>query len=330
MLEEDFSWLQEAESRQIWHRQKKVDAFALSLQTTAPVTKEAGLEVTELPLAFGFDRMEDPRLITRHNTRRVFNAILEQILHEPLVRRFLVEGAPGIGKSRNLTYLLKLLLCHGKTVLYEDAKGCWVMVFIPSLETAAAPATAVPTTTEEEHPAPSATPAVPPVTYTYRCYRANSRMFREYGGSNALVDSWNAVYLYDPQQVQCYPPDMDCVGVMAASPGLVLLQKFISDRASLVYKINMFTEEEVIAYFDIVRPEHALRSAPAPPDADARSTFDTPVGPVLKEQTLLPLGEEHLRCGYYEVMMRPLFLQMQIEFHVCDYLADWWISPVPE
>jgi hypothetical protein len=193
-------------------------------------------------------------------------------------------------------FLLKLLLQHGKTVLYESAKEGWITAFIPNDHTPPAHTIAAPHTPTGTTTAPPATPAA---MHRYRCYHAYGDWFRARGGIYTLVNRRSIVFLYDPPQQAVELREMDCVVVVTASPDLTHFHRF--GLGARVYKINMFTEEEVHAFFDIVRPENAPRSEPVRAGAVADNTFATPAGPVLTPQRCWPLGEEHLRCGYYEV-----------------------------
>jgi hypothetical protein len=191
-LKDELPWLREDRIQSRWIRaQPDVENFALELQTTVPICATSGLEVTNLPMAFGFTCEEDPRLITRSNTRSIYSAIFEQIRDHPEERKFLVEGAPGTGKSRNLTYLLKLLLCAGRTVLYENRKGNCVTALIPEpTKVATSPGKS------SASPAPTATATHTPIAY--HCYHTDSYTFHETGGVSDVVNPKSIVFQTRP------------------------------------------------------------------------------------------------------------------------------------
>lgn len=120
---DEFYWLDShnginarGKSSSIWVRDQECEGFAQELFKKNPQIAGAGLQVTNLQIALGFTEEQDPRLITRTNTRAVYDAALKMIMEDVSAKRILFEGAPGTGKSRNLAYLPKLLLGANRKV----------------------------------------------------------------------------------------------------------------------------------------------------------------------------------------------------------------------
>ena len=258
-------------------------AFAESLLSTPVVVHPHGLEETKLSMAFGFSKKADPRLITRINSRAVYTAVYQSIV-AGVNNKFVVEGAPGIGKSRNLAYLLKLLLQANKTVLYHAVERSIMYLFLP------------PTAANDIHE--STLPAKRYFTRTdrYRCYSYDGP--GTYAKLRAFTRDPSVVLLYDPPKENAEPPQVDCSTVIAASPNDRHFRNFLHDRTAKLYKINAPTIEEVLAFFHVFAPA-ATTTGNAP--AAGVPTYNTPVGPIPEIEADLPLSDDHLRVAYREV-----------------------------
>lgn len=277
----------------VWYRDLAGEGFAAALLRNYPVNHENGLQVTDLPFALGFDPTEDNRLITRAHSRSIYWSVFKQITanHE---KKILVNGAPGIGKSRNLTYLLKLFLEANKIVLYHAGSSNHIYAFIP------------PPLEHNVDPAVLATQGVASDGVTrYRCYRAVASDFYMVPINNLALNG-NVTLLYDPPKGPAEPPPLSCAVVIAASPNPRHFANFTSNKRHLTYYMNMYTLKEVQTFFDIIHGPTAPRSANAAPGVQV-PTFETPCGPVPVAHRLMPLGDEHLIRGVVEVRISKLF-----------------------
>ena len=84
-----------------------------------PIQAGAGVEVYQLSRGLQLDDQENPNLFVRSSAKEIWQKIASKT--RPL-HGALVTGSPGIGKSRSLTYLLKLLLETRQTVIFEQEK----------------------------------------------------------------------------------------------------------------------------------------------------------------------------------------------------------------
>jgi len=69
-------------------------------------------------------------LFTRTCQRELWNEVLSYLEFRE-DSHAIVTGNPGIGKSRSMAYMLRLLLSKGKTVIYETRKDTTAFAFIP-------------------------------------------------------------------------------------------------------------------------------------------------------------------------------------------------------
>jgi len=267
----------------IYARNLQYENFAEELIREEPVDAGAGLQVTKLTIPFEFTQaFEDPRLITRPNTRAVYEAVFSMILHDASAKRILVEGAPGIGKSRNLIYLLKLLFGENRKVIYHSAAEQAVYVFVPPSELLGTRATAG---------APS---------NRYRCYTTSENLFLKTPEKNLTRDPRN-VYLYDSSLALGEPPQVNCFVVLVASPNAKHLSNFTRGYNTRLFKINHFLYEEVVAFFAILYPLAEFSYSRLAPAGNLDDSFPTKLGRVLSREENFPLCPEHLEYGFYEV-----------------------------
>lgn len=70
-------------------------------------------------------------LFTRKHSRALWEEVYTRFKNEPNIH-VVVTGNPGIGKSRSMAYLLKILLEDGQLVVYEARKDKNVFIFVPS------------------------------------------------------------------------------------------------------------------------------------------------------------------------------------------------------
>ena len=286
----------------IWDRDRRSEEFARQLLANPTTARPAGLEVTDLPFAFGFtSALEDPRLITRTNTRAVYTAVFNMIMNNPLAKRILVEGAPGIGKSRNLTYLLKLLLGRNRKVIYHCAMERTVYVFVP------------PQALLEVIPGPTTVMHA----NRYRCYSTTEASFFSMPDQN-LTRNTTTVYLFDPSHDAGEPPQVDCFVVIAASPNVKHFSDFIKGGSAKLFKINRFSLEEVIFFYATLYPPPLQLSGTTP--VGDEDTFATRLGPIRSAEDNLPLCENHLRYGFYEVRYDNFYCEACFVRHIIPLL----------
>ena len=267
---------------EVWARDIESEGFAQELIREEPVGAGAGLQVINLTIPFGFTKgLEDPRLITRPNTRAIYDAAFSMIIHRAPCH-ILVEGAPGVGKSRNLIYLLKLLLGENRKVIFHCAKEYMVYVFIPPIEVLG---------THSKADAPS---------NRYRCYTISENSFQDTPGKNLTKDPRN-VYLYDPRH-DGEPPQVQCSMLIAASPNIRHYANFIKGNNAKLFKINPFLYVELEAFFAALYPPTKCSYSRLAPTGDTGDTFQTKLGRVLCQEENLPLCGAHLQYGFYEVI----------------------------
>lgn len=255
-------------------------AFSKELLSTKPVSHDHGIEVTQLTIMFGFEISENPLLVTRKNTRQVYTAVYNDIVSGNRFFKFLVEGAPGIGKSRNLVLLLKLHLEGNMVAAFHSSLRDEVYVFVP--------------------PQSALNKADANDINRYRCFVCTPEDFYVYARSQRR--DCNMTLLYDPASVAGEPPSLDFPVVIAASPNIKHFANFNANKEARLYKINVPTIEEVLEHFKIFRHDATKVSKPLASGYEGM-TFDTgtAAGHIAVEDTTIPLGDEHLRIAYDEV-----------------------------
>eukprot|EP00598_Pedospumella_elongata_P009229 CAMPEP_0185002044 /NCGR_PEP_ID=MMETSP1098-20130426/72756_1 /TAXON_ID=89044 /ORGANISM="Spumella elongata, Strain CCAP 955/1" /LENGTH=440 /DNA_ID=CAMNT_0027529461 /DNA_START=240 /DNA_END=1562 /DNA_ORIENTATION=- len=114
-----------------------------------------------------------------------------------------------------------------------------------------------------------------------------------------LTRNTTTVYLFDPSHDAGEPPQVDCFVVIAASPNVKHFSDFIKGGSAKLFKINRFSLEEVISFYATLYPPTEPHSGTAP--VGDEDTFATRLGPIRSAEDNLPLCENHLRYGFYEV-----------------------------
>lgn len=133
-------------------------------------------------------------------------------------------GSPGVGKSRSMTYLLRLLLNDGKLVVYEARKDDAVFVFVPPSKQQ-----------------PSAT--------NYEVYCTEKNKF-SVSGCAALMDN-NTYYLIDTGDVSMGEPrNVAAHTILASSPGKRRYHDWAKNPRTAKFCMPSWTQEEINA----VRP----------------------------------------------------------------------------
>lgn len=101
-----------------WKYDRDAGRMAAELVNIEPEKLRSGIEVTRLTGFIDLDGVRSPTLITRRHTRLLSNAAVEYLEHSPPLSRVAIIGGPGIGKTRTLLHVLRLLLKKGKYVVY--------------------------------------------------------------------------------------------------------------------------------------------------------------------------------------------------------------------
>jgi hypothetical protein len=138
-----------------WEKDFIATQFASKLQRAVPelLSGELGLERIDLsariPFILGTEQSSSI-LVSRASVRDVYDEALRQmgvhgmpipstahVVHQPSIsdppiRRAIVEGCPGIGKTFGLLHALRRLLVAGKVVAFDDAFNRVIYAFIPS------------------------------------------------------------------------------------------------------------------------------------------------------------------------------------------------------
>ena len=137
-------WLEHDEyfDKNMWEFDKKATAFAQELTATEWESAKEGLAVLPMQTSLlGRTPNSGPKLVTRQCVRDLWEEVLRQ-LEGNGVTKVAIIGNPGIGKSRGLTYGLRLLLGgksavgetrapQNKVIIYECRKDREVSAFVP-------------------------------------------------------------------------------------------------------------------------------------------------------------------------------------------------------
>eukprot|EP00615_Pteridomonas_danica_P016902 CAMPEP_0114401950 /NCGR_PEP_ID=MMETSP0102-20121206/17629_1 /TAXON_ID=38822 ORGANISM="Pteridomonas danica, Strain PT" /NCGR_SAMPLE_ID=MMETSP0102 /ASSEMBLY_ACC=CAM_ASM_000212 /LENGTH=745 /DNA_ID=CAMNT_0001565279 /DNA_START=14 /DNA_END=2249 /DNA_ORIENTATION=+ len=95
---------------------------------------EMGKNVRQFPLTRTLDQKEvSAPLIVRSGVKLMWESVLKDILDNPekKVTTSIVTGNPGVGKTRSMDYLLRLLLLRNELVFYDQREIGVVFVFVP-------------------------------------------------------------------------------------------------------------------------------------------------------------------------------------------------------
>jgi predicted AAA+ superfamily ATPase len=77
------------------------------------------------------ENLSDLHMIIKQSSRKVYDEAFRLCQTHPGAR-VLLEGLQGVGKSRNLLYILRKLLLNDRVVFYQDCKRETVYAFLPS------------------------------------------------------------------------------------------------------------------------------------------------------------------------------------------------------
>jgi hypothetical protein len=105
-------------------------AYANELLNAKYIELDAGVHCYELNTYLQDDEKRSRALFTRKHSRALWEEVYTRFKHEPNTN-VVVTGNPGIGKSRSMAYLLKMLLEDGQLVVYEARKKSVVFIFVP-------------------------------------------------------------------------------------------------------------------------------------------------------------------------------------------------------
>jgi hypothetical protein len=115
-----------------WKHDDERTTFANQLRNFDGI--EMGKNVLQFPLTRTLDQKEvSAPLIVRSGVKLMWESVLKDILDNPekKVTTSIVTGNPGIGKTRSMDYLLRLLLLRNELVFYDQREIGVVFVFVP-------------------------------------------------------------------------------------------------------------------------------------------------------------------------------------------------------
>ena len=168
------------------------------------------------------DDREEPLLFVRKCQRQVWKDVLRDIDDKHTkTKHAVVSGNPGIGKSRSLTYFLRLLLKRGETVLFECRKAPTVRYFQPveggyRVYMRPIEDNIVNTVVKDK--------------FLYKCLRN--------------VDNW---HLIDPAQASTSPPSYGSHVILAASPNPAHFHDFAKGPYCRQFVMPAWREDELQA-----------------------------------------------------------------------------------
>lgn len=200
-----------------WREDERATIFANELLNNEEIELDAGVRMIKLSTWFQDDARASPMLFTRHHSRALWEDVY-QYLSSRIVSHSLVTGNPGIGKSRSMTYLLRLLLKDGKLVVFESRKDEQFFAFIP--------------------------PSKHGQGNNYKVWVAKSSTFAF--PCPALLDAEN-YYLIDPGQVPKGPSTVAAHTVLAASPNRAHYHEFLKSPGSNRFLMPIWNEAELQA-----------------------------------------------------------------------------------
>lgn len=113
-----------------WRDEPAAAMFARELCAAAAVELGAGVVAVPMRRCIRAAEAPSPSLLVRASCRAVWDQVLGGSFARPGTH-FAVAGAPGIGKSRSISYLLRELFRRGRTVVLEACADRSVRVFTP-------------------------------------------------------------------------------------------------------------------------------------------------------------------------------------------------------
>lgn len=239
-------------------------SIAASQLLTLPVIDcTNGIQKMNLTVCVNSSPTEDARLITRQGMRAVYDCVADRIIEGAKGTTFLVEGAPGTSKSRNLLYLLRRLLFANKLVIFEYEAGNDMYIFVP-------PQGELNIVRAEDDD-----------TQDRNRYEVYSVANPKHCRACAALKFSDAVYLFDPSLSvdSKEPPIVYCNLVIAASSNKNYKQSVKHDYV-VNFITNPYTLDEVIEFFAALAPDPVIESVNPP---------------------LTPLSEQALRDAFFFV-----------------------------
>ena len=199
-----------------WDIDENATKFAHELLAAEKIQTEAGVDIYELTKGLQVDDRKSPHLFVRHSAEEVWQRVAQETVEKDL-GGVLVTGSPGIGKSRGLTYLLKLLLKDKQTVIFECKKGERVFLF----------------TLGEDG------------KYTVQSKRTISGVWIE--DIDSFISDENNWYLIDPAEQS---RGTTCPGarvILAASPNRNHYHEFVKEHSVRTHYMNPWSLDELKA-----------------------------------------------------------------------------------
>jgi hypothetical protein len=115
-----------------WDLDKKRTDFANQLLSICAVPTDCDMLVYPLTISLDSTEESSASLIVRARVKALWEKVLENIENTTTtITTSIVTGNPGIGKTRSMDYLLKLLLHKNKLVFYDQRESGIVLVFVP-------------------------------------------------------------------------------------------------------------------------------------------------------------------------------------------------------
>jgi hypothetical protein len=170
-----------------------------------------------------------PDLYTRQCQRDLWNEVFVYLESSLNKRHAVVTGNPGIGKSRSMAYLLRILLQNERTVIYEARKDKIVYAFIPPVR-----------------------PVRQNQSSNYKVWTCDYRRFSE-PACVALKNS-DHYYLIDPD-VPAQIASVNAHTVLAASPNRAHFKEF--QKRAIKWLMPIWRKEELKSLLAYIKIEGA-------------------------------------------------------------------------
>lgn len=88
------------------------------------------VSIIEMKRHIQSNEKENPVIFIRNCQKLLWDEVYNY-LNSKIFSHCLVTGNPGIGKTRSMSYLLKILLEKGNTIIYEARKNDIIFIFLP-------------------------------------------------------------------------------------------------------------------------------------------------------------------------------------------------------
>lgn len=210
-----------------WTECKDGDTFASELLNRTEIDLGAGVTMIQLSKLLQKDNLSSRHLFTRHDSRLMWQEVYKYLSRDGT--HALVTGNPGIGKSRSLMYMIKLLLEDSKLVIFESRRQKQFFAIVP--------------------------PAKHGKGNSYKVWSTSAVGFNFL--CPALQDPSN-FYLVDPGAVAEGPTFVEAHIVLAASPNRDHYHEFIKDKGVQMYMMPPWTCNELIAVRSVIDNEAPL------------------------------------------------------------------------